>query len=325
MEIAKVRFRQQPLQPISYNQKCSAALMPYSKPLTQDSFTRSKTVLHKPVPVSFSGRFSYSDLLIRYMKNMAYKNSIRGSKRPYIQLDNELEKFTKEIKIPVTGREEINALDINPKNSRQYVIFLHGFSHNITSNQPLYKALAQTDYGVLAIDYRGYGKNKPSKHINENDIVQDVEAAYRYLLNSKGAHTVGLIGHSFGGYVAARVSSIQNFAFQILVSPLTSLEFWLKNVIKHPKKYKKEMRMIKYIPSFGEQYSKIFNIKKYLSENYTATYIVQGKNDRYIRTSKVTELTKSIPNLRTYRVIPKGGHRMDDKKICEITDIVSNL
>ena len=141
----------------------------------------------------------------------------------------------------------------------KYIIYLHGFSQNVTSNQPLYKALTQTDYGILAIDYRGYGKNKATNETTETEIMHDVQAAAKYL-NNKGINNIGLIGHSFGSYIAAKTSNLNNFNFQILVSPMLSLEFWLKNVLKNPKKYKMESTLIKYIPGFKEQYYKVFEI-----------------------------------------------------------------
>ena len=284
--------------------------------LTQDVFVKNQTTFTSANPAE--------NLIIRFLKNKSYNNSIKGSKRPYLSITEELKDAIKEVEIKVSKTEGIQAWDINPNNSNKYIIFLHGFSQNITSNQPLYNALKNTDFGILAIDYRSYGKNKPSKHINENNIVQDVNASVKYL-NSKGINNIGIVGHSFGSYIAAKISNLKAFSFQILVSPMISLEFWLKNVLKHPNKYKNESRMIKYIPTFKDQYSKIFNIKKHLEHNSTPTHVVQAKRDTYIRTSKVNELVKIIPNLKSYTIIQNGGHRMDDNKISQITTILENL
>ncbi|MCM1338622.1 MAG: alpha/beta fold hydrolase [Muribaculaceae bacterium] len=273
---------------------------------------------------SFTGATLIERLIIHFLKSECYHRSIRGSKRPYTHLEPALAKITKQVQIPVTVNESINAFDINPNNAQKYILFLHGFSHNITSNQPLYKSLSKSDYGILAIDYRGYGKNKPSKHIRERHIEQDTVSALDYL-QEKGVSEVGVIGHSFGGYLAAKLSNKHKISFQVLVAPLTSLEFWLRNVLKHPKKYPQEMRLIKYVPKFKDQYAKIFNIKEHLESNTTPTYIVQSKLDRYIRAPKVTALTKIIPNLKKYVLLQSGGHRMDDEKIHTISSIIQHL
>lgn len=286
---------------------------------TQDCFVKSTNQ-----QITFTGGLSVNEFIIKFLKNKSYDTSIKASRRPYLSVCEELGQTLQEIQIKVSKNEYINAFDINPKNSNKYVIFLHGFSQNITSNQPLYNALKETNYGILAIDYRGYGHNKMTKHKNENDIMQDVRGAVKFL-NSKGVNNIGLIGHSFGGYIAAKTSNLSNFNFQILVSPMLSLEFWLKNVLKNPKKYKLEAAMIKYVPGFKEQYSRIFEIDKHITSNTTPTYVVHSKTDGYITTKDVTNFTKKIFNPKEYILIPKGGHRMDESKISCIKDILNKL
>ncbi|MBD5402982.1 alpha/beta hydrolase [bacterium] len=323
MKVENTTFKPQiPIQKFTYNNSKHVKIS--AKNLHHDTFINNQTLLKTSDKINFQGNSIGTNLIINFLKNMCYNRSIKGSKRPYIPIENELKKITKEITIPVSKTESINALDINPNNYNQYIIFLHGFSHNITSNQPLYKALSEKKYGILAIDYRSYGKNKPSKHIKENDITNDILASIKYLKN-KGIKNLGIIGHSFGGYMSAKISKLENFNFQILVAPLTSLDFWLRNVLKHPKKYNTESLLIKYIPGFKEQYKKIFNIKEHLAANKTPTYIVQAQHDRYIRTPEINELTKFIQNLKKYIIIPTGGHRMDDLKIEKISDIIEHL
>jgi len=274
--------------------------------------------------VNFTGNSFVQNFLLGYLKRKTYKTSIKGSKRPYLSMDKDLEPVIKEVKINVSPIEKIQAWDINPKNSKDYVIFLHGFSQNITNNQPLYKELLKTKFGVLAIDYRGYGKNPPSVNIKEDDIVQDVNSSLKYL-KDKGVQDIGIIGHSFGAYIGAKVSSKEKPAFLVMVSPMNSLEFWLKNVINHPNKYKFEISLIKYVKNFKDQYKKIFNISEHLKNNSTDMYVIQANNDRYVRTNKVNEIVKDIMNLKVYTKIKSGGHRMDENKIKEIRHVLDNL
>jgi esterase/lipase len=309
----------------SYKQRRPLAYKTYNlsnnQNISSDVFIKN----HQPELVVFTGETALQKFIISYMKNKSYSNSINASRRLFVPLSDDLKKITKEISIEVSKKEAIKAFDINPNNSNKYIIFLHGFAQNITSNQELYKALSQTNFGVLAIDYRGYGRNPVSKHVTENDIVQDVRAAAKYL-NKKGINNISLLGHSFGSYIAAKTSNLNNsFNFQILVSPMLSLEFWFKKVIKHPLKYKSEMRMIKYIPNFCKQYEKTFKIGKHIEQNSTPTFVVQSKKDTYVRTSKVNELVAKIPQLKCYTVLTGGCHRMDEDKIHEIVRILSNL
>lgn len=292
----------------------------YHKNLIRDKFEKEKFSNQ----IQFKGLLSYNDLIIKFLKNKTYKTSILGSKRPLFSIDKDLKDVIAEVKIKVSPNEEIFAWDMNPKKSKQYVIFLHGFSQNITSNQSLYKGITESKYGLLAIDYRGYGKNPNSKNITEENILQDIQASVNYL-KDKGIKDIGLIGHSFGGYMASKISKNRDFNFQILVSPMTSLEFWLKNVLKHPTKYKRERFLIKYIPNFSKQYNKIFNIKENLKNNLTPTYVIQAKRDRYIRTNKLNSVVKEIPNLQRYTILSTGGHKMDTSKIEEIKMTLNKL
>lgn len=322
MEIQKINYmpvRNSNLQPAGRKYKF------YSIPAKGVSADTFEYQNRQSLPqVNFTGTNALQRLIIKYLKNRSYENSMLGSRRPYLSIDPELEPMLKRFEIKVGKNESIEAFDINPKNSNKYIIYLHGFSQNVTSNQPLYKSLTQTDYGILAIDYRGYGKNKAKNETTETEIMHDVQAAAKYL-NNKGINNIGLIGHSFGSYIAAKTSNLNNFNFQILVSPMLSLEFWLKNVLKNPKKYKMESTLIKYIPGFKEQYYKVFEIDKHITENSTPTYVIHSKTDGYINVQGVNKFVKKIPNEKGYILLPRGGHRMDENKIKSIVDVLNQL
>ena len=253
------------------------------KPYVADIFVKN----NQNKEISFNGRVNiFEKMMQKYLEQKSYKTSILGSKRPYLSLAEELKPFSKEVKISLPNNEEIEALDINRNNSMDYVLFLHGFSQNIKDNQTLYREISKSRFGILAPEYRGYGKNKPSKNYTENDILQDIKASLKYL-EDNGKQCRGVIGHSFGAYISARVAKEIKPNFLIMVSPMLSLEFWLKNVIKHPKKYKFEYCLIKYIKGFSKQYPRVFDIRKHLKNNPTNTYIIQSYNDKYVRTYKV--------------------------------------
>lgn len=278
-------------------------------------------------PVTFTSNLPlglYNSAIIKYLEHKTYKTSIIGSKRPYFSIPDSLKNIIKPVEIPVNSYEKINGFDINPKNSKKYVIFLHGFSHNITSNMELYKSLMKTDYGILAIDYRSYGHNPFSEHISDKYIMEDVVSAKKYL-KKNGIEDVGLIGHSFGAYIASKVTQKEFFNFQIFVSPMTSLKFWYQNVINHPKKYKKDNFLISFLPLFKNAYSKLFKMSKYVNKNDTPTYIIHSKSDKYIQTQYVDNLVKKIPQVKEYKLLPKGGHRMDETKIEAIKNVLLSL
>ncbi len=314
---------------INYNYICANNFAPKNKSYNSNyTCIKSNTFnAANSSNVSFTGIkpfYFYRKTLETILKHKAYKNSIKGSKRPYLEIRDDLKYAVKPVQIKVSLCEKINAFDINPKNSDKYVIFLHGFSHNITSNQNLYKALIDTDFGILAIDYRGYGKNLKSHNISEYDMKSDVLAAKRYL-NKKDVYNIGLIGHSFGGYLAAKTSKNTHFDFQIFVSPMLSLQFWYENVIRHPRKHRKEHMLIKHVPYLKTIYPKIFQIKKHMAGNSTPTYIVHSRYDRYINPNSVGEFINETASVKDYIFLKTGGHKMDDPKINAIKEILQNL
>lgn len=319
MEVIKIQYPR--VKEYQYQGSKNISTVYRPKSLQSDCFIKTKQPKNQ---LTFTGYNALQKLIIKYLKNRSYENSMLGSHRPYLSIDPELEPILNRFEIKVGKNETIEAFEINPKNSNKYIIYLHGFSQNITSNQPLYKALSKTDYGILAIDYRGYGKNKTKNKTTETEIMHDVQAATKYL-NNKGINTIGLIGHSFGSYIAAKTSNLNNFNFQILVSPMLSLEFWLKNVLKNPKKYKIESALIKYIPGFKEQYYKVFEIDKHITKNTTPTYVIHSKTDGYINVQGVNKFVKKIPNEKDYILLQRGGHRMDENKIKSIVDVLNQL
>lgn len=320
MQVQKINYTYPNLNVASSTQTKPKTYSNYSLHTVTDTFIKSRP----DSQITFNGNNRITEYIIKYLKNKSYENAMRGSRRPYLSLQPDLDKIITKVDIKVGKNESIKAYDINPKNSNKYIIFLHGFSQNITSNQPLYKALTDTDYGILAIDYRGYGKSLAKSLTTETEIMHDVQAAAKYLTD-KGINTIGLVGHSFGSYIAAKTSNLNNFNFQILVSPMLSLEFWLKNVLKNPKKYKIESTLIKYIPGFKEQYYKIFDISKHIEQNTTPTYVIHSKTDGYIAAQGVTKFVNTIPNKKEYILLPRGGHRMDDNKINTIAEVLKKL
>ena len=67
--------------------------------------------------VNFTGTNALQRLIIKYLKNRSYENSMLGSRRPYLSIDPELEPMLKRFEIKVGKNESIEAFDINPKNA----------------------------------------------------------------------------------------------------------------------------------------------------------------------------------------------------------------
>jgi uncharacterized protein len=98
----------------------------------------------------------------------------------------------------------------------------HGNAANITNRAPVYEFLRDTPANVLALEYSGYGRSegKPS----EAALYRDADAAYQYLVNTRGISpkTIISFGQSLGTAVAANLAAHREVGAVILEAPFPS-------------------------------------------------------------------------------------------------------
>ena len=87
------------------------------------------------------------------------------------------------------------------------LFYLHGTFRNLYRNYPKIEALRDAGFGVLAVDYRGWGDSTPIIP-SEQTIVADAEAAWTELVRRQPDPRKRVIyGHSLGGAVAIDLAS----------------------------------------------------------------------------------------------------------------------
>lgn len=103
------------------------------------------------------------------------------------------------------------------------IIVFHGNGGNRTDRVRLAQALTERGYGVLLMDYRGYGGNPGSP--SEAGLLLDAEAAISYAMSRRDVDPDKLIyfGESLGAAVAIAVAQEHPPTTLILRSPFTSL------------------------------------------------------------------------------------------------------
>ena len=102
------------------------------------------------------------------------------------------------------------------------VLFLHGNAGDIGNHLPWAKFLIKAGYGVLALEYRGYGGNPGSP--SEAGLIADGRAGVAFL-NSQGIPDAGIVlyGESLGTGVAVQLAAEHGFKAMVLRSPYTSI------------------------------------------------------------------------------------------------------
>lgn len=109
---------------------------------------------------------------------------------------------------------------LKPKNPA--VLFIHGWSSNQRSY--LHRARALADQGIisLTINLRGHGGSDGRlTQFSRADHLKDVLAAYDFLKKQKkvDSNKMGVVGASYGGYLAALLSSKRKIKNLILRAP----------------------------------------------------------------------------------------------------------
>jgi uncharacterized protein len=101
------------------------------------------------------------------------------------------------------------------------ILLCHGNGGNVGDRAPHVELLTAAGFGVLAFDYRGYGRS--SGRPGEAGTYRDARAARRVLLERAGGGRVLYLGESLGAAVALELAHHHPPAGLILQSPFTSI------------------------------------------------------------------------------------------------------
>lgn len=106
---------------------------------------------------------------------------------------------------------------------RGAVLLLHGNAGSIADRIIYLPQFTAMGYGVLLVDYRGYGRSSGSP--DEEGTYADARAAWRWL-NERGfaAGDIVLVGESLGGAVAAELAARVQPRALLLLSTFTSVD-----------------------------------------------------------------------------------------------------
>lgn len=107
-------------------------------------------------------------------------------------------------------------------NPQPTVLFFHGNARHIGYRMPLIREFLQKGFGVLLLEYRGYGGN-PGKPTEEG-LYKDAQAALDFLQTQNiGLDRTIIYGESLGTGVATYLAADNAVSCLILQSPYTSM------------------------------------------------------------------------------------------------------
>jgi uncharacterized protein len=107
-----------------------------------------------------------------------------------------------------------------PRSDRPVVIYFHGNGEIVAWRTARHRRLTANGTGVVALSYRGYMGSTGSP--TEDGVLQDAEAAYRFVTSRWPSSPVVLWGHSLGTGVAVGLAARHSVARLILEAPFSS-------------------------------------------------------------------------------------------------------
>jgi pimeloyl-ACP methyl ester carboxylesterase len=126
------------------------------------------------------------------------------------------------ITLPTTDDLTLQAQWRAPAPGRPIIVFFHGNGGSLALASQETQGFTQAGYGVLLVEYRGYGGNPGSP--SEEGFYRDGRAAFVFLA-AQGvtpARTI-IVGHSLGTGTATEMAREFAFAALILLAPFTSI------------------------------------------------------------------------------------------------------
>ncbi len=109
-----------------------------------------------------------------------------------------------------------------PEQGKDSVVFFHGNAGNLANRKHKYQEILSRGYGLMALDYRGYGKSQGTP--NEEGLYQDARAAIAFL-QAENIPTKKMIlyGESLGTGVATQMGLEHEVKLLALEAPYSSI------------------------------------------------------------------------------------------------------
>ena len=117
--------------------------------------------------------------------------------------------------------ERLLAWRIPPAPGAPLIVYFHGNGGGIGLRANRYAAFLAAGFGVLAVEYRGYGGSTGSP--SEAGLTLDAEAAYQAALADAPPERIVLLGESLGSGLAVKIAASHPVGAVALDSPYTSI------------------------------------------------------------------------------------------------------
>lgn len=133
-----------------------------------------------------------------------------------------------EISITTQDNKLLNALLFKSDGSKGVIFYLHGNAGSLASWGEVAQTYTDLNYDVFILDYRGFGKSEGEIYSQEQ-LYQDVQAAYNRLKTEYDESKIIVLGYSIGTAPATKIASANRPKLLILQAPFYSLTDMMKH------------------------------------------------------------------------------------------------
>jgi fermentation-respiration switch protein FrsA (DUF1100 family) len=171
------------------------------------------------------------------------------------------------------------------------LLYLHGNAGHIGFRMPFVRQLLDEGWGVLLLDYRGYGGNQGEP--TEPGLYEDGRSAMRWLLQHdiQSEHIV-LYGESLGTGVATQIANEYKVCAVVLQSPFTSLT---------------ALARYHYPWAFLPPWDKFDSLKR-ISTTHAPILFLHGTDDQIVPYAQGQTLFQAANEPKEWVMLPGKGH-----------------
>jgi long-chain acyl-CoA synthetase len=232
-------------------------------------------------------------------------------------MELDLELYRRDVVISDAPRVRLSALDIEPGEAGQTMVFLHGFGGRATQWKHQLKFFCE-DNRVVALDLRGHGaSDKPDSEYTMDELLGDVEGALEALAVPD---KFVLVAHSFGGAIAISYAVKHPERVEQLILVSVSNDFRLSPLVRFtfrlPTAWLEPIRSLAHrqlsapayvLKKFYHTTLSTWNGKTLLPKVTVPTLTVMGHRDFLFPQASYQAVAKGIPNAQSV-TIPVSAH-----------------
>lgn len=196
-----------------------------------------------------------------------------------------------QLQLPTPDGLQLNAWYKPAHNNQPTILYLHGNAGHIGYRMPLVRQFLTAGFGVLLLEYRGYGGNRGKP--TEEGLYTDGRTAIHFLLDKRiSTRHLVLYGESLGTGVSTKLATEFPICAMVLQSPLASLS---------------AVARYHYPWIFIEPWDKFDSLSR-IASTHVPLLIFHGKQDQIVPFAQGFTLYKQANDPKSLIILENKGH-----------------